>query len=197
MKSTNHHYFLLSIVLLLGLVSCKPSPEKAMEYYNKTLDCEQAVLEKEDALNILINKEMKKTLADSGSANIPQTSDTFDNRGFIDAAYAEFCAQIKQSQQQLKEIGGFDNKTELYDVSSSLLETYRTLSEKEYKEVVEIAKTPPSVYTSDDDNRFFDLTGHIDTTLQNQIDQFTKVCKSFAREYQFEIEDPRETNPIH
>lgn len=178
------------IVLVLAAVSCKPSPDKAKEYYNKTLDCQQAVLIKEEALNILINKEMNKTLADSGSANIPQTLDTIDNSGFIDVAFAEFCAQIKQSQQQLKEIGGFDNKTELYDVSASLLEAYRILSEKEYKEVVDIAKTPPTLYTSDDDNRFFDLTGHIDTTLQKQIDQYTRTCKSFAREYQFEIEDP-------
>jgi hypothetical protein len=185
--------FFLFVCSLLGLSSCKPSPEKAMEYYNKTLDCQQAVLEKEDDLIVLINKEMNKTLMDSASSNIPQTADTSSNKGLIDAAYAEFCLQIKKSQRQMKEIGGFDNKTALLDATNALLETYRQLSEKEYKEVVAIVKIPSSIYTNEDDNRFLDLTERIDTCLQSQIDQFTRDCKAFARQYQFEIEDP-ETN---
>ncbi len=181
---------------ILALASCKPSPDKAMEYYNKVLDCQQAVLEKEDALIILINKEMNKTLADSASANIPQTTDTLDNRTMIDATYAEFCAQIVKSQSQLKETGAFNNKTELLDAATSLLDTYKKLSENEYKEVVGIVKIPSSIYTNEDDNRFLDLTERIDTCLQTQIDQFTRCCKSFAREYQFEIEDPGKNKPI-
>jgi|GEM_PF-1408330 len=189
MTHTKFHLLLFFLVSasLLALSSCKPSPQKAEEYFERMMDCQQAVLETEDALIQLINIEMQKTLIDSVSANLPQNSDTSGYAAEINVAYDDFCMQIKKSQAQLRDIGRFNNKTELLDAATSLLETYRSLSAKEYKEVVEIVKIPSSLYTNENDNRFLDLTEHIDTTLQAQIDNFTRASKAFARDYNFEI----------
>lgn len=173
--------------LLAVLPSCKPSPGSAEAYYNKTLDQIQAILEKEDVLNGMINREMQKALGDSVNANVPETADTTARSRELDAAYADFCLQIRESSGELEALGGFDGKTELFDAANALVGTYVKLSEKEYREVVDIVKIPASRYTDEDDNRFLDLTVHIDTCLQNQIDQFTLVSKAFARTYQFQL----------
>lgn len=181
----------LSVFTLCAFYSCKPSPGKAMEYYNQALDYQQAVLEKEDVLIQIINREMKKTLADSATTNIPQGNDTTIEINTISEVYSDFHSQIEASLAQTQKLGNFDGKTFLLDASVSLLETYKRLSEKEYLEVVEIVKIPSSLYTNENDNRFLDLTEHIDTCLQNEIDNFTRMCKEFSREYQFTIEEPR------
>lgn len=180
---------LLLCLVLSGvvLISCKPSPQKAQQYFERVMDYEQAVLEKEAILNQLINVEMQKTIKDSVNTASPEEMDTASYDKEINVAYSDFCLQIKESQRKMKELGPFDNKTDLLDAATALLETYRSLSEKEYQEVVDIVKIPAGRFTTDNDNRFLDLTEHIDTTLQVRIDDFTRASKTFARQYKFEI----------
>ncbi len=183
----NKQIFLLPLMLLLVLAACKPSPDKARAYYESILDQHQAVLEKEDMLNLLINREMKKALKDSVGANMSTGEVQQENPADLDVAYADFCLQVKESISKTKETGPFHTNHKLLDASMALHETYLKLSEKEYKEVIDIVKIPPSLYTTENDERFFDLTLHIDTCLQTEIDNFTRACKEFALEYNFTI----------
>jgi hypothetical protein len=186
--------FIGIISVLITLTSCKPSPGKAEAYYNTTLNYEQAVLEKEDVLIQFINREMQKSVADSANSVIQQNIDTASNKSEITQAYTDFCSQIDASLGQAKKLDEFDGKTTLKDATLKLLETYKTLSGNEYKEVVEIVKIPAVLYTNEDDNRFMDLTIRIDTCLQNEIDQYTRTCKEFARDYKFILEEPIKEN---
>jgi hypothetical protein len=186
--------FIGIISVLITLTSCKPSPGKAEAYYNTTLNYEQAVLEKEDVLIQFINREMQKSVADSANSVIQQNNDTASNKSEITQAYTDFCSQIDASLEQAKKLDEFDGKTTLKDATLQLLETYKTLSGNEYKEVVEIVKIPAVLYTNEDDNRFMDLTVRIDTCLQNEIDQYTRTCKEFARDYKFILEEPIKEN---
>jgi hypothetical protein len=195
MSIRQYGILLLLFAAIVGMNACKPSPGKAEAYYNEMLDHQQAVMEKEDILIRIINKEMAKTLGDSVNANIPKGADSVGNSKELDLAFADFCLQIKESSAGIAEMGSFDGSTRLFDAGVSLIETYRKLSENEYKEVVEIVKIPASEYGDEDDNRFLDLTVHIDTCLAAQIEEFTRVCKEFSRDYQFTIVDPAKEKP--
>lgn len=179
--------FLVLGFLLLALVSCQPSGEKARDYFNSLMDDQQAVLEKEDVLNQLINIEMQKTLTDSTGEGFIRETDTTSYDAEINVAFSDLCLQIRASLEKVRRTGPFDEDSTLLKPALDLLEAYESLTTKEYKELVEIVKTPAGLYTGEMDQRFTQLTGVIDSTLLLKIDNFTLASEAFAKTYNFDI----------
>ena len=178
----------LSVALfLIALVSCKPSPQKASEYFDEISKPLELVLNKEDALIQIINAQMKN---DSTTHDTLNKSDTATKTlvSALDMAFANFSLQIATSLNQMETIGKFDNSLTLRDAAMGLLKEYEAVSSTEFPALIEIVKIPVIDYTNEDDARFFTLSDSIDSKLQRKIDVYLREVKLFAKEYNFQLE---------
>jgi hypothetical protein len=176
-------------VILLTIVSCKPSPQKAQDYYTRISEPIESVLTKEDALIQVINSIMNKDSAKGNSpAKEPSNEEVIISHKALDMAFSTFCLQIATSLNRMETIGDFDNTTTLRDAAAELLKEYRAVSEKEYPALIRIVKIPETEYTNDDDTRFFDLSDSIDNQLQRKISTYIQQVKLFSQEYNFQLE---------
>ncbi len=194
---TNFFYFypmkttvkLFLAAIFFTIVSCKPSPQKAEDYYTRITEPIESVLTKEDALIQVINSIMNKDSAKGNSpAKEPSSEEVIISHKALDMAFSNFCLQIATSLNRMETIGGFDNSTSLRDAADELLKEYRAVSEKEYPALIRIVKIPESEYTNDDDARFFDLSDSIDNELQQKISTYIQQVKLFSQEYNFQLE---------
>jgi hypothetical protein len=191
------HYFypmkiflkLFTAIFLLNMVSCKPSPQKAQDYYDRITLPIEALLGKEDQLIQVINANMKKDSAGPFSDK-KQANDTaaMVSQKALDMAFANFQMQIATSTNQMEAIGPFDKSTTLKDAAMGLLNEYKTVSENEYAELIKIVKIPEMEYTNEDDKNFLDLSDSIDNKLQRKISVYIQQVKLFAQQYNFQLE---------
>jgi len=175
--------------ILFSLVSCKPSPQKAREYYFDISKPIESVLTKEDELIKVINSNMKKDSARSvlDKKEIDKTEVSVSNKA-LDMAFNNFQLQIATSLNQMRAIGMFDDKSSLHDAASEMLNEYKAVSEKEYPALINILKIPNINYSNEDDTRLLDLTDSIDSKLQRKISNYIQQVKLFSQEYNFKME---------
>ena len=175
-------FFLLIITAVLMVISsCKPSPEKAENYYNEIFKQLELVVDKEATMINFINIEMQK------SDTTLQKKDTASVKLEIDASFQDFKAQIDKSLYEVEKLPDFNGKTDFRDAAVNLLKEYKSVPSAEYVDAIKIVKIPMSLYTEEDDNMFLKLTETIDDKLQKKIDKYVKILKTFASEYKFEI----------
>ncbi|MEI6764273.1 MAG: hypothetical protein WCM76_01455 [Bacteroidota bacterium] len=187
--------FFIVFVALAALVSCKPSPKNAQRYYENVTDIIEPLLQKENNLIVLINKEMGK--AASGASVLEKPSDNSNAVADkeLDDTFIAFKVQVEQALSDARRLESFDGETGLKDALVKLLEEYQQIVSNEYPEILKIVKIPSSVYTNEDDNKFILLTEKVDDRLQEKIDNFTKESKTFAMKYKFEIATDNDTIP--
>lgn len=176
---------LLLVALLAAIVSCRPSPQNAKQYFGCVRNIIEPLLQKEDQLITIINKEPVK--AGSGASVFEKNKDTVNavSAKELDDAFTALKSQIGLSLDDAQKLKAFDGKTSLKDALIALLEEYRNLSEHEYAEIVKIVKRPASV---ENDDLIISLSEKVDTLLQEKIDVFTRESKTFAMTYRFSIE---------
>ena len=176
-------------VILLSLVACKPSPQKAQAYYSDITKPIESVLTKEDELikviNANMNKDSTQSVTDKKDKNDKEVK--IANKA-LDMAFANFCLQISTSINQIEGIGKFDNSATLHDAALDMLTEYKTVSEQEYPALIAIVKIPDAEYTNEHDTKFFDLSDSIDNKLQRKISAYIQQVKLFSQEYNFELE---------
>jgi hypothetical protein len=176
-------------VVLFAVVSCKPSPQKAREYYKDISKPIASVLTREDDLIKVINANRKKdstrSILDKKTTDQSESNITIKA---LDMAFSNFQLQIATSINQMKAIGMFDNKSALHDAAMEMLTEYKSLSEKEYPALIAILKIPELKYTNEDDTRLLDLTDSIDNKLQRKIIVYVQQVKLFSQEYNFHLE---------
>lgn len=181
-------YLLLpAVIICLSLNSCKPSADKARNYYSEILEQLDAVVEKESTMINFINMEMQKSDTTALKLQKNKIKDTTNLVLEIDASYDDFKKQIDISLQELQKLPDFDNKTDLRDAAIDLCKEYQIVASTDYSEVIKIVKIPLSLYTEEDDNKFLEITEQIDNKLQQKIDIYVKILKGFSKEYKFEI----------
>jgi hypothetical protein len=181
---------LLLTIILFTIASCKPSPQKAQDYYNEIVKPIESVLTKEDALIQVINTDMNKDSAQSKSViKKHENNEKAIIHKALDMAFANFQLQIATSLNQMEIIGKFDNKNDLKDAAQELLTEYKAVSEKEYPALIAIVKIPDIEYSNDDDTKFLDLSDSIDNKLQRKISAYIQQVKLFSQEYNFKLEN--------
>jgi hypothetical protein len=181
---------LLLPAILLTIAACKPSPQKAQDYYEEVSKPIESILKREDNLVQAVNNLMKKD--STGSPSILKKMDkTVDQNKIneVDMAFSNFQMQISTSTNQLKAIGEFDNSNVLKDAAIDLLGEYKSVSEKEYPDLISIAKIPDADYTEANDTRFFVLSDSIDNKLQRKVAQYIRQVKLFSQNYKFQLEN--------
>jgi hypothetical protein len=177
-------------IFLFTIVSCKPSPQKAQDYYTDITKPIESVLTKEDALIQVINADMNKDSAKSNSVIKEQDKTEMSvKHKALDMAFANFQLQIATALNQMKAIGKFDNGSALHDAALVMLTEYKAVSENEYPALISIVKISDEAYTNEDDTRFFVLSDSIDNKLQQKISAYIQQVKLFSQEYNFQLEN--------
>lgn len=175
--------------IMVTLVSCKPSPQKAQDYYTEITNPIESVLTKEDDLIHIINSMMNRDTADSNAIPAFQTVEEINiSNKALDMAMSNLQLQIASSLNKLGTIPAFDKKTTLKDAATDMLTKYKGVSENEYPALLEIVKIPDSLFTPDDDVRFMTLSDSIDNLLQQMVINYIQQVKLFSQEYNFQLE---------
>jgi hypothetical protein len=148
------------------LVSCGPTTDNAIAYNDALVNQQKKVLQKESVLIEIISK------------NKPDK---------LDSSYNDLLTQIKESIDVVKKMEAFDGKTDMKDAVLNVLEAYKDAAENDYSEMINLAKTPDTLYTQETDNKVIDLSKKIDDKLNTAVDTFIAKQKEFAEKYKFEL----------
>jgi hypothetical protein len=181
-------YLLISAAIIcFALNSCKPSSDKAQNYYSEILQQLDLIVEKESIMINFINMEMQKADTNTVKKSKVKINDTTNLALEIDASFLDFKKQIDNSLSEIQKLPDFDKKTALRDAAIELCKEYQSVAASEYIEVIKIVKIPLSLYTEEDDNKFLEITEQIDNKLQVKIDSYVKILKAFSSDYRFEL----------
>ena len=183
---------LFSFLLMLIMVSCKPSPQKAEQYYDAVKAPIDEVFEKEEALIVLINNETEKLASSPFTFQTDSTAAPVANntgRQQIEQAYNDLLSQVSISKNKLSSLTGFEKSSQLKDAALALLTEYEVLCKNEYRELLQIVKIPAEDYSSEQDDRFMQLSDTIDNKLKEKIAILTDEIKMFSKKYNFKIQE--------
>jgi len=180
--------FLIGIILI-SLISCKPSPRKAQDYYSEITKPIESVLMREDQLIQQINLMMKDSSETSSVLKKQEKSKEVQDFKPLDMAFNNFQLQIATSMNQMKAIGTFDNSNDLKDAATGMLTEYKSVSENEYPALIAIVKIPDDKYTNENDTKFFEISDNIDSKLQKKIGLYIEHVKLFTQKYNFKLEN--------
>ena len=155
-----------SLFILTGFNSCGPNTDDAVKYNDTLVEQQTKVFEKESFLIEAISK------------NVPEKLDT---------ALNNLVKQVKESTETTEKIKDFDGENELKSAALKVFLVYKDVTQKEYIEMIKIAKTPDTLYTQEDDNKIIDISKKIDDKLNKIIDSFIQKQKEFSNKYKFEL----------
>ncbi|HNW69534.1 MAG TPA: hypothetical protein PKI01_03965 [Bacteroidales bacterium] len=185
------HLLKLSLITALMMaVSCKPSPQKAENYYDDIISPLEKVFDLEEEFIVLFNSQMDKTVNDSSTiiTKIDTGSLAADFKK-MDMAFNNFQIQVSVSKNTLEAMPDFDKNDKLKKTAIDVLDEYSKVCSNEYPELLKIAKIPDGNYSVEDDDKILELTEIIDNKLQEKIGVLTKELKLFAKNYNFEIQN--------
>lgn len=155
-----------SLALSVLIISCSPTTEDAIKYNDALIDQQTKVIQAEDALIQAISE---------------------NNPEILDEALNKLTKQITSSEEAVNKMSKFDGKSDYKDAALSLFKAYKSAAEKEYPEIIKIAKTPNDQYTQDMDDQLMALSKTVDERLNKEIEAFVAKQKEFAEKYKFEL----------
>lgn len=159
---------LLLAVLSVLIISCGPTPEKAIKYNDLIIAEQTAVQKKLDTLdksfNTYIPADMEKKLADAKQ----QIEDSKNAVAEMDAFYKD---------------DSFKKATlDYFDVCEKLLTDY-------YPEMVKLMSLPDDAYTTVEKENYEKLNNEANNIIWSAFDEFIKAQKEFADKYNFNIKN--------
>jgi len=177
------------LFVLIIFSGCKPSPQKAEDYYLKIEKQLYYVIEKETVLINYINIERDKIDSIEKSTkkikNRLNTLDSINNK--IESAYNDLKIQIDNSIIEVEKNESFNNNSKLLDAAKNVLMAYKEVVDNEYVSIIKISGIPLSLYTEEDDSKFLELNETVDNKLQKKIEEYIYTAKAFSQEYKFII----------
>lgn len=178
------------IAALMMAASCKPSPQKAENYYDDIITPLEKVFDLEEEFIVLFNDHMDNSVNDSSTVITKIDTGAFA-AGFkkMDMAFNNFQIQVSVSKNNIEAMPDFDNNDKLKKAAIDLLDEYTNVCANEYPELLKIAKIPDGIYSVEDDDKILELTEVIDNKLQEKIGLLTKELKLFAKNYNFKIQN--------
>jgi transcription-repair coupling factor (superfamily II helicase) len=155
------------------VTSCGPTKEEAIDYNDKIITEQVAIIEKIDKLY----DAMKNYT---------------DHQG-LDSAYAAALKQIETSSDILSKLEKFDDDTEFRDAALKLFATYRSVLQNEMKKMIDFSKLPDELYTTEVEDEFTKLSDITLTRMDDDLKQLNAAQVKFANKHKFEIE--KKPNP--
>ncbi len=160
-------FYVLTFLSVFIFTGCGPTTEDAIEYNDKIIAEEFAVIGTIDDLQAALG--------------------TFDPAK-IEPALNAAKAQVDKSIEAVKKIGGFDGNNEFLDATLNLFNVFKDQLKNEYQEQFEIYKIPIEQYTTKEENRYNELNDIIDSKYFPAFEKFSKAQDAFAVKWKFETE---------
>jgi len=161
------------VFMLILTISCGPNRDEAAEYNNNLLKHQKQIAEKVEALMIAFENY------------IPQE---------MDAAHTNLLKQINESVESVTSATELKGSEEFKKATLDLFNTYLSVAESEYREMIRIYKIPENEFTQDARNQWDELYKVSDDKIEKSLQNLVQVQKEFAEKYNLTIEAPTTTN---
>jgi hypothetical protein len=149
------------LICILTLVLGCSSPTVSPAVYNDSLISEQIkVLKLADELQV------------SMDMMVPQDMIVF---------HKKLLNQLAKSSEKVKSTEAYQEDLALRNAIAHFLEVYKRLAEKEYRDAIELASKPDSVFSQNDQARLDLLYKQIDRLSEDAINGCKKAQEDFAR----------------
>jgi len=156
----------LSLVVVMALVACSPSPEQAAAYNDKIIDEQIAIVDK---IEVLVETYQYYIPAD------------------MDKAYNDAINQTDKAIANVTAMDKFDGKNTFKDAALELFNGYKVVLESEYKEMVRIYKIPDDSFTEEHYQQWDKLAEEADKKMEVAFEKFGKVQDEFAKKYKLTL----------
>ncbi len=156
-----------ALILFLMFSQCGPTSEQAMEYNDKLITDQLAVI---NAINDVDNAFTTYDPAKIGPAIIVAKN------------------KVEESMKALEKLGGFDKTTEFKDATMSLYKLFKEQLENEYSEQLQIYKLPEEEYTTEQQDRYNELQKLIDDKYTLVFNKFAAIQVEFSKKWNFTLE---------
>ena len=158
------------LIISSVLISCGPSSDEAVKYYETLVNQQAKVFESESVLIEAISKNMSDKL---------------------DTSYNNLQSQLNESTKAIQKMDAFDGKTEMKDAMLRVFDVYKDAVENDYPEIINLAKTPDTLYTQETDDKVIEIWKNIDAKINKAIDDFVAKQEEFSEKYKFELPSQR------
>ncbi len=156
-----------ALILFLMFSQCGPTSEQAMEYNDKLITDQLAVI---NAIN-----------------DVDNAFTTYDPAK-IEPAIIVAKNKVEESMKALEELGGFNETTEFKDATMSLYKLFKEQLENEYSEQLQIYKLPEEEYTTEKQDRYNELQKLIDDKYTLVSNKFVAIQVEFSKRWNFTLE---------
>lgn len=160
-------------IVAMVVTSCGPTKEEAIDYNDKIIIEQVAIIEKIDDLYDALKNYT-------------------DHKG-LDSAYAAALKQIETSTDIVSKLEKFGDDTEFRDAALKLFGTYKSVMQNELKKLVDFSKLPDDLYTTEVEDEFNKLSDITITRMDDDLKQMNAAQIKFANKHKFEIE--KKPNP--
>jgi hypothetical protein len=160
-----------SVLFISFLFSCGPTKDDAINYNDRITD----------ELNKVYSK-YKSFYESSESINYSKPDFTK-----LDDAFSDYVKQIDESVQKVKEMKGFDGTTEMKDAALNFLNTCKSTSEKEWKDLIIFVKKATQA-TEDDAIKAKEIENNVEEKMNKVQDDFRKVQQKFSEKWKFKLQ---------
>ncbi len=157
--------FSLSLIAIV-FIACGPTKKDIVKYNDDIVKEQKSVINAEKSL-----------------LNLASKLDTLN----IDKEYGKFTETINKAIENVKNIKEVDKDLSLKEAAIKLFESYKSVAENEYKEVVRITKIPTPLYTAEEQAKNKKATTSIDEKLNAELKSFLEVQKKLAEKHKFEF----------
>jgi hypothetical protein len=175
------------ILITYSVSSCGPSTNDALNYFDKIISFQEAVILKEEALQNAVSELIED---DSVYTHSELSDDETVLLDKVDSAHKELLDVIDSSLQALKDVESFNNSTLLRDAARTMLATYREVGLNEYVNIIKLLRKPEHTFTESDNKYFNELwVKTINLKLNKAIDDFTQSQLDYAKSWNFDMEE--------
>ena len=163
--------FLIFFISVFILLSCSDNTEQAIKYNKKIVLSYQKVAE--------IKEKLIFYILSNDSIHFKQ-----ENKQFIE--------QIGLSEKEIKDIGSFHNYSDYNTAALEMMKTYRSVANKEIKELMSIIKGKSQIKDSDTlntNNIFEKKLDEINKLIEKEFIKFEQAQEKFAVKFNIKMND--------
>ncbi|MGZ3865652.1 MAG: LIC11966 family surface protein [Bacteroidia bacterium] len=158
--------FLPLAAALVLLTSCGPTTDDAIKLNDSLVNAQKGCIQ--------------------GEKDFYKSCDGY-NPDEIKASYESFAKMVDSSSKMLSEIKEEKEFATFKENAVKLVNAYKELIPKEYKEYADIYSLPSEKYTAQDSARCVEVANKINTTLNPLVNGFIAEQENFAKEWKFKL----------
>lgn len=162
--STVRKIWIITFICLITMASCKNDKKKVIEFNDKIITEQEA----------LINAEAKLI-------------NSLNDRKFdmIKKDYQQLLSQIITSENNVSNLTDPDPNIGFKQAALNMFAVYKNQTQNGYKTLVELTYIPDSLYTPNQAKKFEEISSTVFVTLNAEVTSFISVQNKLAEKYQF------------